>query len=49
MGKPEYKKFRANMNICLTSNQYKELAKRADTKETSVSEYVRDILFPNQD
>lgn len=46
MGKPEYKKYRNNMNICITAEQHKEIVKRADKNESSIAEYVRDIVFP---
>lgn len=45
---PDYKKFKENMNICLTTSQMKDIEKRAEVKEISISKYVRNILFPDQ-
>lgn len=46
---PDYKKKKECLNISTTTSQKKEIEKRAQIEETSVSEYVRNILFPNQD
>ncbi len=42
---PEYKKKKENMNVSMTENQKKEIEKRAEKEEETVSEYVRNILF----
>ena len=43
---PEYKKLKECINISATTNQKKEIEKRAETEEITVSEYARNILFP---
>ena len=45
---PEYKKKKENMNVSMTLNQKKEVEKRAEAEEQTVSEYVRNILFVKQ-
>ena len=46
MGKPEYKKYKDSMNICITAEQKKEIVGRANKNESSIAEYVRNIVFP---
>jgi len=45
---PENKKLKRNLNICVSAIQEKEIKKRAEAEDVSLSEYVRYILFPEQ-
>lgn len=44
---PDYKKKKECINILTTTIQKKEIEKKAKAEEVSVSEYIRNILFPN--
>lgn len=46
MKKPDNEKYKENMNITLKENQKEEMKKRAHAEEKTLSEYVRDIHFP---